>query len=140
MPSRAATAETANRKRAEPFKSYYPCHVGTSFTCSDFLFHKKSVTRSTVPPLSQKGNAFSGALFMRFCLFRLFLLKMRLTPSVAAFFSMRTSIFYEHYSLFFRSFSVCFYLRFYIYFHLFIPLSPSATTARIYPKFRYILF
>ena len=56
-------AETANRKRAEPFKSYYPCHVGTSFTCSDFLFHKKSVTRSTVPPFSQKGNAFLGALY-----------------------------------------------------------------------------
>ena len=29
-------------------------HVGTSYARSDFLFHKKSVTRSTVPPLSQK--------------------------------------------------------------------------------------
>lgn len=43
-----------NKTACREFESYYPCHVGTSETCSDFLFHKKSVTRSTVPPLSQK--------------------------------------------------------------------------------------
>ena len=52
-----------NKTACREFESLYPCHVGTSFTCSDFLFHKKSVTRSTVPPFSQKGNAFSGALY-----------------------------------------------------------------------------
>lgn len=30
-------------------------HVGTSYARSDFLFHKKSVTCSTVPPLLQKS-------------------------------------------------------------------------------------
>ena len=29
-------------------------HVGTSYARSDFLFHKKSVTRSTVPPFPKK--------------------------------------------------------------------------------------
>ena len=36
------------------FESCYPSHVGTSFACSDFLFHKKSVTRSAVPPFPKK--------------------------------------------------------------------------------------
>ena len=36
------------------FKSPLLRHVGTSYARSDFLFYKKSVTRSTVPPLSQK--------------------------------------------------------------------------------------
>ena len=30
------------------FESCHPSHVGTSYARSDFLFHKKSVTRSTV--------------------------------------------------------------------------------------------
>ena len=36
------------------FDSRHLLHVGTSCARSDFLFYKKSVTRSTVPPPSQK--------------------------------------------------------------------------------------
>ena len=36
------------------FESHPLRHVGTSFARSDFLLHKKSVTRSTVPPFLQK--------------------------------------------------------------------------------------
>ena len=36
------------------FESSRAYHVGTSCARSDFLFHKKSVTRSTVPPFPQK--------------------------------------------------------------------------------------
>ena len=32
-------------------------HVGTSYARSDFLLHKKSVTRSTVPPYFAKSHA-----------------------------------------------------------------------------------
>ena len=37
-------------------KTFFMClsHVGTSCTRSDFLFHKKSVIRSTIPPFPQK--------------------------------------------------------------------------------------
>ena len=37
------------------FKSYYRYHVGTSFACSDFLLHKKSITSYTVPPFCKKA-------------------------------------------------------------------------------------
>ena len=51
-----------------------PATSEQSSLCSVFLCRKTSAC-FLAPPLSQKGNAFSGALFMRFCLFRFFCLK-----------------------------------------------------------------
>ena len=44
-------------RKACGFNPHYPYHVGTSCARSDFLFHKKSVTRFTVPPFPQKVGA-----------------------------------------------------------------------------------
>ena len=48
-------------RRGRKFKSCHLDHVGTSYARSDFLFHKKSVTRSTVPLLPQKVSLGSSA-------------------------------------------------------------------------------
>lgn len=42
--------------RGLEFKSPHSDQIGTSVTRSDFLFHKKSVTRFTVPPLRKKSR------------------------------------------------------------------------------------
>ena len=39
------------------FESSRVRHVGTSYARSDFLFHKKSVTRFTVPPFRKKSRS-----------------------------------------------------------------------------------
>ena len=44
----------ASHVTGQRFESAYLHHVGTSYARSDFLLHKKSVTRFTVPPFSQK--------------------------------------------------------------------------------------
>ena len=43
--------------KGQRFESSRVRHVGTSYARSDFLLHKKSFSRSTVPPLSQKNHA-----------------------------------------------------------------------------------
>ena len=49
-------ASNTSRRRitVRGFKSLLLRHVGTSYARSDFLFHKKSDTRSTVPPFPKK--------------------------------------------------------------------------------------
>ena len=42
------------KNRKKQFDSRHLLHVGTSCARSDFLFYKKSVARSTVPPFPQK--------------------------------------------------------------------------------------
>ena len=63
-------AELADAQDLKSCGKRFPCrfdpglghHVGASYACSDFLLHKKSVTRFTATPLSQKVTLSVGYL------------------------------------------------------------------------------